>query len=281
MTNEHSRTKSTAARRTGSRRRAVRDASRNSAETAWRPVTASEGTGASAGVALWRQIAEDIESDIETGRFSAGTQLPTEAALAARFGVNRHTLRRAIGELTKKGLVEATPGRGTFVRTARLAYPIGQTTRFSEAIAEKGREPTGQHLRHATVTVPPGIAGLLNLAVDAKVVELEHLRGAGELPICLATTWFPASRFEGIGEAYAKFRTITKSLAKFGAKEYRRHRTLISCRTANSREREFLQLERGANVLVIDSVNVDADGVPIQASHSRFAADRVQLEVET
>ena len=52
---------------------------------------------------MWRQIAEDIELDIETGRLTPGRQLPTETALAAQYGVNRHTLRRAIGELTAEG----------------------------------------------------------------------------------------------------------------------------------------------------------------------------------
>ena len=55
---------------------------------------------------------------------------------------------------------------------------------------------------------------------------------------------------------------------------------MISSRTANSEEREYLQMSRGAIVLIIDSVNVDARERPIQSSHSRFAADRVQLIVE-
>ena len=251
------------------------------APTAWRPVAGKLSTGSNAGVAVWRQIAEDIEMDIETGRLAQGDRLPSEMELAAQLGVNRHTLRRAINELAQKGLVEATPGRGTFVRGDRIAYPIGRSTRFSQAIAEIGREPGGRLIGYATVKATALVAELLDIEIDSEVVQLEYLRAANELPICLSTAWFPADRFDGIGKAYSKHGNITDSLWQFGVNAYRRSRTLITSRAANGLEREQLGLERGASVLVVDSVNTDSDGRPIQAGHSRFAAERVQLVVDT
>ena len=59
------------------------------------------------------------------------------------------------------------------------------------------------------------------------------------------------------------------ALARFNVMDYHRLRTEISSRLANSIEREGLQLERGASVLVVNSLNVDPDGVPVQASHTR------------
>lgn len=273
MTKRHSLPGSSTPKGNGTARAAVE-------ATAWRPVAGSAGPGGNAGVAVWRQIAEDIEMDIETGRLSTGDRLPSEVDLAAQFGVNRHTLRRAINELAQKGLVEATPGRGTFVRGDRIAYPIGRTTQFSQAIAEIGREPRGRLLGYAPVKATPMVAEMLDIDVDSEVVQLEHLRAANELPICLSTAWFPSDRFRDIGEAYANFGTITKSLEKFGVHDYRRLRTHITSRSANGNEREHLGLERGASVLVVDSVNTDTDGTPIQAGHSRFAAERVQLVVD-
>ena len=57
------------------------------------------------GVALWRQIVQEIAGDIATGRFRGGDKLPTEPELAERFKVNRHTLRRAMAALAEEGLV--------------------------------------------------------------------------------------------------------------------------------------------------------------------------------
>ena len=69
---------------------------------------------------LWRQIADRIRLAIGSGEF-AGTQLPPEMALAARFGVNRHTVRGAIAALVQEGVLRAEQGRGTFIeRTQAL-----------------------------------------------------------------------------------------------------------------------------------------------------------------
>jgi GntR family phosphonate transport system transcriptional regulator len=60
------------------------------------------------GVALWRQIQQAIEREIAAGAHKPGARLPTEAELAARFAVNRHTVRRAMEELEGRGLIRIT-----------------------------------------------------------------------------------------------------------------------------------------------------------------------------
>jgi len=75
------------------------------------------------GVTLWRRIADDLERAIATGEFAAGERLPGEVEIAMRYGVNRHTVRRAISELSARGLVRAARGSGTFVEGRRLSSP--------------------------------------------------------------------------------------------------------------------------------------------------------------
>ena len=88
------------------------------------------------GIAMWRRIADTIRLDIVGGKRARGEKLPGEMALAERFAVNRHTVRRAIAALTAEGVVRAEQGRGTFVDQAkRLSYRIGRRTRFSEGLA--------------------------------------------------------------------------------------------------------------------------------------------------
>jgi GntR family transcriptional repressor for pyruvate dehydrogenase complex len=64
---------------------------------------------------LYQQIVEQIERSIVDGQLKAGDQLPPERELAQRFGVSRTAVREAVKTLREKGLVEAYPGRGTFV----------------------------------------------------------------------------------------------------------------------------------------------------------------------
>src|SRR3546814_19263533 len=83
------------------------------------------------GVAVWRQIGELLADEIRNKLYAPGERLPPEPELAAKFSVNLHTIRRAMGELEQSGLVSIDQGRGTFVQEHATAYAIGQRTRFS------------------------------------------------------------------------------------------------------------------------------------------------------
>lgn len=64
---------------------------------------------------LYEQIVQQIEESIRKGELTEGSQLPAERDLATQFGVSRTAVREAIKALQEKGLVDAFPGRGTFV----------------------------------------------------------------------------------------------------------------------------------------------------------------------
>lgn len=241
-----------------------------------RPESVARGSG----VALWRQIAEDLETDIAAGVLPPGTRLPTESKLAARYDVNRHTLRRALAELGRKGMVDATPRRGTFVTKPRIPYRIARQTRFSENIMRVGREPGGRTISISAGRAPAEMAEWLGVAQLAEVIEIRHVRVANDVPICVSTTWFPGDRFKRIGPVYERLRSFTKALARLGVTDYERARTRVTSRLATTEERELLELGRGETVLVVESLDVDMEGEPISAATACFAADRVELIIE-
>src|SRR3546814_943740 len=90
-----------------------------------------------AGGALWRQIAETLEKDIREQVYEPGQRLPTEAELAERFSVNRHTVRRGIAFLEQEGVLRVEQGRGTFVQERMVDYRLGKRTRFTENRSEE------------------------------------------------------------------------------------------------------------------------------------------------
>ncbi|MBL4692021.1 MAG: GntR family transcriptional regulator, partial [Magnetovibrio sp.] len=94
------------------------------------------------GMALWRQIQELLKSEILSQKISPGSMLPTEKDLAARFDVNRHTVRRAITELADLGLVITRQGSGSYVPETLIDYTVQKRTRFSETISAQSRVPS-------------------------------------------------------------------------------------------------------------------------------------------
>ncbi len=101
-----------------------------------------------------------------------------------------------------------------------------------------------------------------------------------DVPICLSTLWLPADRFRRIGALYERLRSVTKALARLGVTHYERKRTRVTSRLATNEEREYLELPRGATLLVVDSLDVDSMDEPISAGQACFAADRVELVIE-
>lgn len=228
------------------------------------------------GIARWRRVADAIRA--MAGERPDG-RLPSEADLAERFGVNRHTVRRAIGALAADGLVRSERGRGTFFRTMpdRLHYPIGPRTRFSENISSQAREPAGRLIRAGIEPAGSKVAAMLGLQAGAAVHRMETLHVADSLPLSVSTSWFSADRFPRIVPAYAETGSITKALAAHGLTDYRRRETNVTAERISPDDADHLGCGADAVVIVAEAVNVDAEDRPVQFSRARFAADRIEL----
>src|SRR5215470_2405431 len=194
------------------------------------PVTARAAP--TPGVTLWRRIADDLERAIASGEFAAGEKLPGETEIAARFAVNRHTVRRAIAELAGRGLVRPARGSGTFVEGGRLAYPISRRTRFSEIVGTAGREAGGRLVASRLEPADRGVARRLKLAKGTPVVRLDVVRSANGVPLSAATTWLPVARVPDAAKVYEATRSITRTLAAAGIRDYRRHSTRVTAAVA-------------------------------------------------
>ena len=232
------------------------------------------------GVALWRQIQERLESEIAGGELRPGSRCPTEHALAARFAVNRHTVRRAIAAMEEKGLLRVEQGRGTFVRERLIAYPVRKRTRFSENMAQQSRSPGGRLVHAATVSCNTATADALRLVPGAPVILVRTLGEVDGQPVSLADHFFTAARFPGIADVYRETHSVSRSLERYGVADYFRKVTRVTARMPERSEARHLQQPPNRPLMVTESINVDANGHPVEYGIARFAGDRVQLVFE-
>jgi GntR family phosphonate transport system transcriptional regulator len=244
-------------------------------------VAVTSGLERGRGLAAWRQIADQIAGQIRSGVLTPGEQLPTEAQLAARFAVNRHTARRALAALASEGMVRAAQGKGTFVEAGPLPYPIGARVRFTENVGRAGHEAGAEVLSALELPASEVLAARLEIATGSMVVEARSRRFADGVPISVGTSRLPLPRFSGFTAALKKSGSITKALGACGVADYRRVSTQISARVATTEEAALLDLAPGRVVLVVEGLNVDEAGAPIQATDAIFAADRVQLTLDS
>jgi len=232
------------------------------------------------GVALWRRIAETIGQEVASGALAPGARLPTEGQMSARFGVNRHTVRRALEELSRNGLVRVEQGRGSFVAEDVLDYTIGPRTRFSEWIRRHNKEPSGRTLDLREIPADSTIAAGLGLRAGARVVRLERLGLADGRPVSMGTHHFPAARFPKLLAALRAGMTITEALSEAGVADYRRQVTRVTARMPSEQEAALLALPRNRPLLITENVNIDASGAVVEFGISRYPTPRVQLVFE-
>ena len=239
-----------------------------------------EELGREPGVALWRQIASTLEREMSEGVLAPGAKLATEAQLSLRFGVNRHTVRRALEELSRAGLVRIEQGRGSFVAEDVLDYTVAQRVRFSEWIRRHNKEPSGRQLGLREMPADAQVAAALGVRPGARVIRFERLGMADGRPVGLSAHYFPAARFPGLLAALAATDSITEALARCGTADYRRQVTRVTARLPHPSEAELLRMPRNRPVLVAENVNVDATGAVIEFGLSRYPTPRVQIVFE-
>ncbi|TMV64264.1 phosphonate metabolism transcriptional regulator PhnF [Thioclava sp. BHET1] len=229
---------------------------------------------------LWKTIATTLQSEIAAGQYMPGDKLPTEAELSARFGVNRHTVRQAVGSLAEAGLVHSRRGAGVFVASHPLDYPIGRRVRFHRNLALGGHTPAREITRLETRRADAKESDRLSLPASARVHVYEGISFSDGVPIGLFRSVFPAERFPGLTEELQQNPSITQALSKQGLADYVRVETRVTAKLANATQALALKLREGAPILRCDALNADYSGMPVEFGRTWFAGDRVTVTIQ-
>ncbi|WP_333670749.1 GntR family transcriptional regulator [Elioraea tepidiphila] len=225
---------------------------------------------------LHAQLRDHLARRLAAGEWPADTALPSEAALAASYGVAVNTLRRAFEQLAREGLVERRQGRGTFVRRPALR---GSMLRFfRQAEREGGAEivPESRIQRRAVAPLPGWAAQGLGVAPGLRGLRLDRVRSWAGAPLLVEEIWLRLPEFA---------RLAKRSPESFGALLYplyesecarvvARVEDEITVGRAEAALARQLGIAAGEPVVEIGRVAFTADGVPIEARRAWGRADR-------
>ena len=228
---------------------------------------------------IWSSITAALKEEIAAGTYAQGSKLPTEAQLALRFGVNRHTVRRALGALAEAGLVQPRRGAGVFVTSVPTDYPLGRRVRFHQNVLANGRTPSRRMLRTETRPATADESEALAMPPASLVHLIEGISLADGVPIGLFRSVLPAKRFPNFPQDMTRLGSITAALAEAGVADYTRASTRLTAKLANAVQAGHLQIQQGAPLLRSVTINVDPEGRPVEFGTSWFAGDRVTLTV--
>ena len=228
------------------------------------------------GVPIYRQIRDVLVNEIQN-LYKAGDSLPSESELAERFGVNRHTLRRAVDELVADGMVERYHGKGVFVLEPTINYVIGRATRFTETLESKGHTTASRVLRKQVIPARGGVASRLQIPEGEQVIFIETLREVEGKPFCVISHFIPLHLCPEILEDYDGG-SLHSFLKTHCGIELKRSESLISAILVEGDDASMLNMPRHAPALRVKSTNLDIKtNNPIEYAVTRFRGDATQL----
>jgi len=139
-------------------------------------------------VAMYLQIADRLRAEITEGAYEPSGRLPSESQIMARFTVSRVTVRLALEQLDKDGLIERRKGKGTFVAGKQVRHQIDTLRSFHESLKVQGFDATMRIVELTAIETPSAFIPLF----ATKCTLLERLHVVNDEPIALGRSLLPA-----------------------------------------------------------------------------------------
>jgi GntR family transcriptional regulator len=229
---------------------------------------------------LYSQIAQRLTGRIRAGKLAPGSRLPPERDLAETLGVNRMTLRQALHLLETDGLLVRRQGAGTFVAEAVIERQAGKLFSFTRGIERRGFKPGAKVVLFTQCPVDPSIAPHLKLHQGTPVYRIHRLRLIDDEPVLLERYIIPVHRFPNLEEHDLATRSMYEVMrTEYGVSVQQAHQSLEPV-TAGRSEARWLEVKKGAPLMLERRVSFDKDQRPIEYGNDLYRGDRFRFVTE-
>jgi len=227
-------------------------------------------------VPLYHQIYLVLRQELS---ILAGSQkpLPGELDLARRFKVSRITMRKALDQLVKEGLIYRRRGLGSFVTEG--AGAADKAGGLLDNIISMASRTTVRLLSLERAPATPAVAADLELRAGEPVVKAVRLRKMKKLPVSHITTFVPERFAACLQPAALAAKPMLSLLEEHGINAASARQTISAC-LADTTVAPLLEMEVGAALLSVHRVVRDAEGRPVQLLHGLYRPDRYEYRMD-
>ncbi len=232
-------------------------------------------------IPFYLQLIELLREQINQKVWTPGVQIPGEQDLCEMYSVSRTVVRQALNQLELDGLITRRKGKGTFVAEPKISEGLVQKlTGFYQDMVERGLKPISSVLHQRVIPADEKVSQYLEIPAGTQVIDIMRLRYVNTEPIQIVTTYIPYERCPQLATAELTNRSLYDFLEKECRITLTRGHRYIEAVAANEAEAKLLEIERGAPLLLLDSVSYIDDGSPIEYYHALHRGDRSRFEVD-
>jgi GntR family transcriptional regulator len=226
---------------------------------------------------LYYRVREALRERIEAGDWKPGDLIPAESKLLEAFGVSRATIRQALLDLVREGLLVRKQGRGSFVATRKIAEPLPRLASFTEEMRREGLVASTRSVKVEVVQAPGRVASALRVASSDTFIRLERVRCADGHPIVLLVSYLPTSLGIDPGEDFSgSLYALLED--KYGI-DLGEALQVIEAGAADKYVAGHLDLREGEPVLIIRRGLFTREGSPVEYVEGFYPADKYRYTI--
>ncbi|MDR6958504.1 GntR family transcriptional regulator [Pseudomonas brassicacearum] len=230
-------------------------------------------------VPLHTQLRDVLRARILDGEYPQGSQMPSESELGALFSVSRITVRQALGDLQKEGLIFKIHGKGTFVAKAKTFQNVSTLQGLAESMAGHGFEVINRLHSFKFITADKQVAARLKIAEGQMVAQIKRVRLINREPISLEITYLPQALGERLEKADLVTRDIFLILENDCGLALGHADLAIDAVLADDDLSRALEVEPGSPIMRIERLTHDASGQPLDFEHLYYRGDAFQYRL--
>jgi GntR family transcriptional regulator, N-acetylglucosamine utilization regulator len=229
---------------------------------------------------LYHSVGQIIRSNIQSGEWEVGQQIPSERKLVEVLGVSRATVRQGIANLVREGILVQEHGRGTFVAPPKIKQGLLRLLEFSEIIKRSGMEPSAQLLGCAVITPSLLVQKVLHLPEKGMACWFRRLLRVNGEPFVIETSYLSSIRFPELLDLFDGHQDLNTLLhQQYGVKIIKVDEGFEPV-ILEAEEAELLGGKQGFAALWVESVAFDITGGPVLYSTNLLRGDRCRFYTE-
>lgn len=231
-------------------------------------------------VPLYTQIKEALRAKIIDGTYVAHQQLPSESEMIHAFGVSRITVRQAINDLQKEGLLFKVHGKGTFVAMPNVSQELTHLQGFGEAMHRLGHETFSEVFGLKTVKGSGIVCAKLAIDEGAAVTEIRRVRYLNREPVSIDYSWVRHEVGSRLSEKNLREKDLFSLLENALRQPLHSADVEIDATSASAEIATRLKVAAGAPILRIERLTYAEQDKPLVFEYLHYRAETFKYKMK-